>query len=112
MNVRPKNYDWVDFYDRVIDLTTYAFSAKRIYRRIIGSRGATTKWMYMMRAVSYECWGRLKFYRKIRENLVHDRSFRQYLDVASAQLPAFYAERIRDDLGMRWQWLPQSALFC
>lgn len=110
MNVRPKNYDWVDFYDRVIDLTTYAFSAKRIYRRFIGSRGATTKWMNMMRAVSSEGWGRLKFYRKIRENLVRDRSFRQYFEGASAQLPAFYTERIRDDLGMWWQWLPQNAV--
>jgi hypothetical protein len=66
--------------------------------------------MNMMRAVSSEGWGRLKFYRKIRENLVRDRSFRQYFEGASAQLPAFYTERIRDDLGMWWQWLPQNAV--
>ncbi len=30
MNIKPRNYDWVDFYDKVIDVTDYAFSAKAI----------------------------------------------------------------------------------
>lgn len=28
MNLKPKNYEWVDFYDKVIDLTQYSFSGK------------------------------------------------------------------------------------
>jgi hypothetical protein len=110
MNVKPKNYDWVDFYDRVINLTEYAFSGKRMYRRFVNSHGTAPKWMNLMRAVSSEGWGRLKFYRKVRENLLHDRSFRQYFEGGSTQLPEFYTKKIRSDLGRWWQWLPQGAL--
>jgi len=28
MNVKPKNYEWVDFYDKVLDLTEYSFSPR------------------------------------------------------------------------------------
>ena len=36
MNVRPKNYDWPEFYDRLVDLTTYSFSGRAIMRRAAG----------------------------------------------------------------------------
>jgi len=36
MNIKPKNYDWVDFYDKVIDLTEYTFSPRMLYRRFNG----------------------------------------------------------------------------
>lgn len=110
MNVKPKNYDWVDFYDKVIDLTEYAFSLKAIYRRFINTQGFTTKWMNVMRAISSEGWGRLKFYKQVRENLIHDRNFRNYFEGESQQLPDFYYNIIKADLGIWWQWLPGRAL--
>jgi hypothetical protein len=110
MNVKPKNYDWVDFYDKVIDLTEYAFSPKAIYRRFKHTQGFTAKWMNVMRAISSEGWGRLKFYRQVRKNLIQDRNFRNYFEGESQQLPDFYYNIIKADLGIWWQWLPKSAL--
>jgi hypothetical protein len=110
MNVKPKNYDWVDFYDKVIDLTEYAFSPKAIYRRFIHAQGFTTKWMNAMRAISSEGWGRLKFYRQVRQHLIQDRNFRKYFEGETQQLPEFYFNIIKADLGSWWQWLPGSAL--
>jgi hypothetical protein len=34
MNVKPKNYDWPAFYDRLVALTTYSFSGRAIMRRL------------------------------------------------------------------------------
>jgi len=110
MNVKPKNYDWVDFYDKVIDLTEYAFSLKAIYRRFTHTQGFTSKWMNVMRAISSEGWGRLKFYRQVRQNLIQDRNFRKYFEGETQQLPAFYYNIIKADLGVWWQWLPATAL--
>ncbi|AEV98050.1 radical SAM protein [Niastella koreensis] len=110
MNIKPKNYDWVDFYDKVIDVTDYAFSAKALYRRFIHTHGMTTRWMNLMRAISSEGWGRLKFYRQIRQQLINDKNFRQYFDGETKQLPAFYYNIIKKDLGIWWQWLPETAL--
>ena len=36
MNVRPKNYAWAEFYDRLVDLTSYSFSWRAIARRLGG----------------------------------------------------------------------------
>jgi len=110
MNVKPKNYDWVDFYDKVIDLTEYAFSPKAIYRRFSHTQGSTSKWMNVMRAISSEGWGRLKFYRQVRQNLIQDRSFRKYFEGESQLLPEFYKSIIKKDLGVWWQWLPNDAI--
>jgi hypothetical protein len=110
MNLKPKNYEWVDFYDKVIDLTAYAFSAKAMYRRFAATPLFTSKWMNFMRAISSEGHGRLRFYRQIRKNLVEDKAFRQYFEGETRQLPSFYTNIIQKDLGEWWKWLPQSAL--
>ncbi|HMF72108.1 MAG TPA: hypothetical protein VK616_11575, partial [Flavitalea sp.] len=61
MNLKPKNYDWVDFYDKVIDVTEYTFSRKAIYRRFMATSHTTSKWMNVMRAISNEGYGRIRF---------------------------------------------------
>jgi hypothetical protein len=110
MNIKPQNYDWVDFYDKVIDLTEYTFSPKALYRRFVSTRNFTSKWMNLMRAISSEGYGRLRFYRRVRENLVNDRAFRDFFEGASQELPAFYTDIIKRDLGSWWEWLPQGAI--
>lgn len=110
MNIKPKNYGWVDFYDKVIDLTAYTFSPKAIYRRFQANSSRTTKWMNVMRAISSEGHGRLRFYRQVRKQLVENRSFRAYFEGETKTLPAFYRNIIRKDLGVWWQWLPEGAL--
>ncbi|ANE51388.1 B12-binding domain-containing radical SAM protein [Flavisolibacter tropicus] len=110
MNLKPKNYEWVDFYDKVIDLTAYSFSPKAIYRRLRANANGTTQWMNVMRAISSEGLGRLRFYKKLRRQLVEDRPFRQYFEGETTQLPSFYLHIIQKDLGSWWQWLPKGAL--
>ena len=39
MNVKPKNYEWVDFYDKVIDLTAYTFSKKSNVQAFCRNKG-------------------------------------------------------------------------
>ncbi len=110
MNIKPKNYEWLNFYDKVIDLTAYTFSAKAIYRRFLATKTYTSRWMNFMRAISNEGHGRLKFYRQVRRNLAEDRNFRAYFEGETKQLPAFYTNNIKKTLGIWWQWLPQGAI--
>jgi hypothetical protein len=110
MNLKPKNYEWVDFYDRVIDVTEYTFSKKAIYKRFMASSGFTSKWMNFMRAVSSEGYGRIRFFKKVRKNLVEDHSFRAYFEGETRRLPEFYTNIIQKDLGVWWDWLPKEAL--
>jgi hypothetical protein len=110
MNVRPLNYDWPGFYDRVIDLTAYAFSRRMIVRRYAANREMIPRAMNVVRAVSSEGAGRHRYYRTVRGLLDTDASVRRFFDAESASLPAFYAERVRRDLGPFWKHLPEGAL--
>ena len=110
MNLKPKNYEWLDFYDKVIDLTEYTFSKKAIYRRFTSSSHFTAKWMNFMRAISSEGYGRIRFFKKVRKQLAEDSSFRDYFEGESNVLPEFYRNIIQQDLGVWWKWLPKEAL--
>lgn len=110
MNVKPKNYEWVDFYDKVIALTAYTFSPRAILRRLAAAKNTTTRWMNLMRAISSEGYGRLRFYRQVRKRLVEDKTCRRYFEGESQELPSFYRDIIRRDLGAWWGWLPEGAL--
>ncbi len=110
MNIRPRNYEWVEFYDKIIDLTAYTFSKRAIYRRFVAASTPSAKWMNFMRAVSSEGYGRLRFFRQVRRSLVEDTGFRKYFEGESRQLPPFYSNIIRKDLGYWWQWLPEGAI--
>ena len=110
MNVKPKNYAWRDFYDRVIDLTRYTFSWRAIAKRFGAAGSALPRWMNVVRAVSSEGFGRLKFYTELRRLLDTDPQIRRYFDRETAEVPAFYVERVRKDLGPLWEWLPAGAL--
>jgi hypothetical protein len=66
--------------------------------------------MNVMRAISSEGYGRIKFYRKVRENLINDRSFRAYFEGETDELPDFYINIIKKDLGPWFQWLPEGAI--
>lgn len=110
MNIKPKNYEWIDFYDKVIDLTSYTFSRKALYRRFMATSTFTSKWMNFMRAISSEGYGRLRFYHQVRKNLAEDMEFRKYFEGESRQLPVFYINIIKKALGEWWQWLPEGAI--
>ena len=110
MNVRPRNYSWPDFYDHVIKLTEHSFSRRVIVRRFLATPGVIPRWMNLVRAVSTEGLGRLKFYREIRKRLDTDRQFLLYFEQETTELPQFYVDLVRRDLGWLWEWLPEGAL--
>lgn len=110
MNIKPKNYEWIDFYERVIDLTEYTFSPRAIFNRYRATASFTSKWMNVMRAVSNEGYGRIRFYKMILKNLKEGQEFRRYLDGESDELPPFYKRIIEKDLGAWLEWLPAGAI--
>ncbi len=110
MNVKPKNYAWPDFYDRVIDLTRYTFSWTAILRRFQATRTAIPRWMNVVRAVSSEGFGRIGRYRDLRRRLDTDPQIRRFFNRETSEIPAYYVDRVRKDLGAMWQWLPPEAL--
>jgi hypothetical protein len=111
MNVRPKNYRWPDFYGHVIDLVGYSFSWRALCNRFRGTPGVAPRWMNLLRAVSTEGFGRLRYYREIRKRLDADEQFRPYFEQETAELPRFYVDLVRKDLGPLWEWLPEGALY-
>lgn len=110
MNVKPQNYEWKEFYDHVLDLTSYSFSWKNIGRRWSATPRGFSRWMNLVRAVSSEGFGRIKFFRELRRRLDGDRSVRRFFERETTDIPDFYVNRIRAELGELWQHLPDGAL--
>lgn len=110
MNVTPKNYSWPEFYDHLIDLGRYSFSKRAIIRRLVTARGMVPKWLNVVRAASSEGWGRIKYNIEIRRRLETDVQFRRYFEMESRELPLFYVEQVKRNLGPLWQFLPEGSL--
>lgn len=110
MNVKPRNYSWPEFYDRVLDLAKYTFSWRAIANRFRALKQPIPRWMNVLRAVSSEGFGRIKYYGKVREMLESDIPVRRFFEGESRELPQFYVERVKKDLGPMWDYLPQGAL--
>jgi hypothetical protein len=110
MNVRPANYSWPEFYDRLVDLTSYSFSWRAIRRRLGATPAMIPRWMNVVRAMSSEGWGRIAYHTTIRGLLDADRSVRAFMEGEDDRLPAFYQARIERDLGELHRHLPAGAI--
>ncbi len=110
MNVRPKNYAWPEFYDHVIDLSKYSFSWGAIARRAKATQRSFATWLNVVRAVSSEGFGRIKYYTAVRDGLERDASMRHFFEGETADVPDFYTDRLRAELGPMWEWLPEGAV--
>jgi hypothetical protein len=110
INVRPKNYSWTELYDRVIDLRRHSFSLSAIGRRLRANDGTLPRALNLIRAVSSEGFGRIRYDSRIRGLFDTDRSLRNFFDGESTMVPAFYTDQVRRDLGPFWPSLPQGAL--
>lgn len=111
MNVVPKNYQWPEFYDRLLDLTRYSFTPRAIYRRWGATQRFTSRAVNFVRAVSSEGFGRISHFKRVRRALDADPAVRRYLDGESKDLPQFYVDKVRSDLGeTMWNLLPAGAL--
>jgi hypothetical protein len=111
MNVKPKNYSWPDFYGHVIDLSKHTFSVGAIAKRLRANRLIVPKWMNVVRAISSEGFGRIKYNTNIQRWLQTDVEFRKYFERETTELPKFYLDQAENDLGSMWKWLPKGALY-
>jgi hypothetical protein len=110
MNLKPTNYSWPSFYEHVIDLTSYTFSPRAIFRRLGATNAFIPRWLNVVRAVSSEGYGRINHYTEVRRRLEDDRQFRLFFEQGTTVLPRFYVDQVQKDLGPMWEWLPQGAL--
>jgi hypothetical protein len=110
MNVKPKNYEWIEFYDHIVDLAKYTFTSRGIVKRLAANSGFIPRWMNFVRAISSEGSGRIKYNSNIRRMLDSDTQLRSYFERETTDLPKFYQELVRKDLGPLWEWLPAGAL--
>jgi hypothetical protein len=64
----------------------------------------------VVRALSTEGRGRIRYDTTVRRLLDHDASVRRFFESETDVLPAFYADQVRRDLGPFWDALPPGAL--
>jgi hypothetical protein len=110
MNVKPLQYTWPEFYDRVIDLTRHTFSWRSIARRVWASGGLRPRFMNFVRSISSEGFGRLRYHTAIRRRLDSDSEVRPFFEGETRRVPGFYVDRIRRALGPLWSWLPPGGV--
>jgi hypothetical protein len=111
MNVRPKNYAWTEFYDHLIDLSKYSFSWRTMSRRARGTQWGFPTWVNLVRGISSEGFGRIRYHSMIRRMLDTDRSMRAFFEGETTTVPQFYIDRVQRELGPLWEFLPEGALF-
>jgi hypothetical protein len=110
MNVRPKNYEWPDFYDQLIDLMKHSFSAKTVYRRFRATDRPIAKIMNLVRAYSSEGFFRLQYHKRLRGFMDSDPDLRSYLEQETAVVPDFYVNTIKKSLGAFAEFLPEGGI--
>jgi hypothetical protein len=110
MNIKPQNYSWMDFYDHLINVTKYSYSPRLIVRRFLANGETIPRWLNLVRGCSSECFGRVRYYTEIRRRLDTDRPLRQFFEQETTGIPIYFVEKIRNDLGRFWDWLPKGAI--
>ena len=109
MNVKPNNYSWTEFYKHMVDLGSYTFSWKSIANRCKANEVPIAGWLTVPRGMSTRRH-KIGRYVQVLQRLENDSKFRAYFEQETTELPQFYINRIRKDLGSLWEWLPDGAL--
>ena len=109
-NVRPSNYSWTEFYKHMLDLSNHAFSWKSIGKRYKANREPIPRWMNTLRSTATRPVKRKRL-AEVLQRFESDSQFRAYFEQETTELPHFYINRIREDLGPLWDWLPEGALY-
>jgi hypothetical protein len=109
-NVLPLNYEVVEFYEKFLDLLEFTFSAKMTLKRFLAVADTQTKFLNLVRAISSEGLGKIKYYKMLIHRLKNDKSVYQYFSQGGSEVPEFLVKKIKDDLGIFWTHLPKNAL--
>src|SRR5690606_13952414 len=112
MYVKPLNYTWPEFYDRVIDLLKHSYSWKAMRRRAQSNTNFNAEIANFGRAISSSGPRvRIKYYEEKRRLLEEDSAFRAYFEGDTDKLPAFFLNEIKAELGPFMKWLPKGAIY-
>jgi hypothetical protein len=110
MNIKPRNYSWPEFYDRLIDVTKYSYSPRLVFRRFLANGETIPRWLNVVRGLSSERFGRVRYFSEMRRRLKTDRQFACFFEQETTEIPEYFVDKIRNDLGEFWAWLPDGAL--
>ena len=110
MNLKPKNYSWPQFYDYLIDVTKYSYSPRLLFRRFMANGETIPRWLNVVRGLSSERFGRIAYFTEIRRRLVTDLPLRRFFEQETNDIPRYFIDKIRLDLGHFWEWLPEGAV--
>jgi hypothetical protein len=110
MNIKPRNYAWPELYDRLIDVTKYSYSPRLLARRFLANGETIPRWLNIVRGLSSERFGRVAYFTEMRNRLERDRPFRRFFEQETEEMPQYFVDRIRRDLGQFWEWLPEDAI--
>ena len=78
MNVAPKNYEWTTFYDHLIDLCEYSFSLPSMFHRFRATPAFFAKGLNVVRTISSEGYGRIKYHKTIRRMLGNNEHIQRF----------------------------------
>ena len=109
MNIKPKNYSWPQFYDLLIEVTKHSFSSRLILRRFMANGETIPRFLNVVRGLS-ERFDRVRYFTEIRKRLETDRSLRRFFEQETNDIPQYFIDKIRRDLGHFWEWLPKGAI--
>lgn len=107
MNIKPLNYAWPDFYDRVAGVTRHALGARGTWRRLAANGPGVAGLFNLFRGATT---GRPKYQAAMARMLRDDQAVRAYFEGETATMPDFFRARVSKDLGTYWDALPEGAL--
>jgi hypothetical protein len=110
INIKPKHYTWLEFYDYLIDLLKYAFSERALYRRFMAMKSRVPRWLILAQSISTGGYGKIAYHTEIAKRLRTDAQFRRFFEQETLEIPQFFKEKVKRDLGPLWSWFPKGAL--
>lgn len=109
MNVKPKNYAWETFYKSMIDLLAHSVSWTSIFKRYNSTKSFLPRWLNTIRGISE--FKRVRLYHETVRQFDENPGFKAFFEGETREIPQFFVNRIREDLGIFWEWLPEGALY-
>ena len=82
-----------------------------MFKRLRATQGWIQRSMNVVRGISFEGWGKIEYFKEIRRRLDEDIPFRKFFEQETTEIPPFFTEPIKKDLGPLWEWLPEDATY-
>ena len=109
LNIKLKNYEYLDFYRYMDDLVKYAFSKKKIAKRFVANKHAFPRWINLLRSV-FSAKGSCANFAEISNLLQNNSEFQGFYFEGNMQPPSFYRNKVEQALGSFYQHLPTKVI--